>query len=164
MISGYNTEEFKKFYFKYIRSLSSDQADIFEAMSEYDRLNICMPTGTGKSRIIYADMMTYLNEDSYDIFVLGSHRLMLNTQHFDEIFENLNIVVGSVGYIFVGSTKVDYEKYTTDSDFNKRCKEAELNSKDLIYCTTSPIEIKERIKFYKEKNMDVVIVTTYNSM
>ena len=160
----YRSKEFIKFKRNYVNALSAHQLEICDRMTDSDRLNISMPTGTGKSRIIYSDMINYLEDLEKDVFVLASHRLMLNTQHFSEIFENLSIIAGTIGFIFVGSDKIDMEKFIKDTTFNNRLKDRGLNVKDLCHTTTSNLEIKQLVYEHKKADRDIIIISTYHSL
>ena len=49
------------------------------------------------------DIFRRILETDEKILVISSHRLMLNSQHLDDMFLTLVNLVGSIGFIFVGS-------------------------------------------------------------
>lgn len=162
-INFYN-KEFHKFKREFYRNLSEDQNRICNRMIDEDIMNICMPTGTGKSYIIYADMLEYLQSPSLDVFTIATHRLMLNSQHFGDLFNLLNSVVGGIGYIFVGSQNIDLASLQENVEFNQKLKDQNLRYEEIISCTTSSKKINELVSEHKSKNRDVIIISTYNSL
>jgi superfamily II DNA or RNA helicase len=143
-------------------SLYPYQNDANDKMKTCDRLTICFPTGTGKSLDIYVDMLENFKDKSNDVFVIASHRLMLNSQHLTDMFETFKCLLGYIGFIFVGSDP--YKEISQNPEYNNILKEQKLNFKDIISSTTSPIEIKNAIERHKKANRDIVIVSTYHSL
>jgi len=160
----YRTKEFRKFENKFKNEMSVHQSNYLNKMLDYDKLTICMPTGTGKSRIIQGDIIDNIKEKTTDIFTIATHRLMLNTQHLSDLFNKLSIVLGAIGFIFVGSEEIDVNEFIKESGINKKMNELDLNFKDLISCTTISSEIEKEIERHKKEDRDVIIISTYHSL
>ena len=143
------------------------QKKSLDHMKLVNKCTIHQPTGTGKSLIIYSDMLENFKNDGNDIFVIATHRLMLNSQHLTNMFNEFKCLVGSIGYIFVGSYKYDFDelgKNEEGKEFNNLLKEQNLNYKDIFISTTTKDEIKKAIETHRSLNRDIVIVTTYHSL
>lgn len=122
-----------------------------------------IPTGAGKSRIIYTDILK--NIVSSKIFTIASHRLMLNSQHLKSMLTQFELLTGNIGYIFVGSDGFKLKvKNKTRIRLNNLLKNKGLNYKDIISSTTSEKEIIEIIKNHAQNNRKVVIISTYHSL
>jgi len=158
----FDTEVFKKFQAEFNAKLNKHQKSALESMSGTSPLTVCMPTGTGKSMVIEGDIINHIRIHTKDVFCIATHRLMLNTQHFTDLFRDFSIVAGSIGYIFVGSSKIDIEQ--EDKDLNTMLKTLSLNYGDLFSHTISRNEIFELITKHKNAGRDVIIITTYNSI
>ena len=131
-------------------------------MKNTDLLTVCLSTGTGKSLIIYAHILENLNTNN-DVFAIASHRLMLNSQHLTDMFEEFKPLLGHIGFIFVGSDPYK-EQLIDNKEYNRILMEQGLNFKDILLSTTSPNEIKDAIELHKQNNRNVVIVSTYHSL
>lgn len=164
MQEQFRSKNFRKFENKFINSMSKHQSEYLNEMLDYDKLTICMPTGTGKSRIIQGDIIDNIKNETTDSFVIATHRLMLNTQHISELFEQLSIVLGSIGFIFVGSTDVDVDEFMKSTKINSKMNELNLNYKDLFLNSTNSFDIEKQIKKHKDADRDVIIVSTYHSL
>ena len=86
-----------------ISSLTEDQRELFDWMQIENRLNICIPTGAGKGYIMMVDLLNRIIKSDEKVMTIASHRLMLNGQHMDDIFNMTQPLVGDIGFIFVGS-------------------------------------------------------------
>jgi Kyanoviridae helicase len=164
MENQFKSKKFKKFNNKFMNSMNKHQDEYLKDMLDDDRLTICMPTGTGKSRIIQGDLIDHIKDTREDVFTIATHRLMLNTQHISEIFEKLSIVLGSIGFIFVGSREFDVSEFMETTKMNKKMKELSLNYDDLILSTTSSDEIEQSVSKHQRAGRDVIIISTYHSL
>jgi hypothetical protein len=133
-------------------------------MQENDKLQICIPTGAGKGYIMMTDLINRLLSSDEEIFVISSHRLMLNTQHLNDIFNDLSTFLGEIGFIFVGSSKYDTSKFNDNQEFNKKLLKKKLSYTEIITSTTSKKEVKSEIKRHLNEDRKVVILTTYHSL
>jgi superfamily II DNA or RNA helicase len=170
--NAYTSEDFRLFELN-LPTLSKHQKEFVKCMIKNDKYTICMPTGCGKSMIIYRDMIDHLKSPSCDTFVIASHRLMLNSQHFDDLFRDMIDVTGSIGYIFVGSSNVDVNNIFDIEDkddlllkqkFNRKMKELGIKNEELISSATRTDEVKRMVSEHKDAGRDVIIITTYHSM
>ena len=126
-----------------------------------------IPTGAGKSRIIYTRILEGFVDRTCSSFidVITSHRLMLNSQHLTSLLNNFKPLIGKIGYVFVGSDGFKLKvKDKTKREFNKLLRKQGLNYKDIISSTISDKEIVEIVKEHICNNRKVVIVTTYHSL
>lgn len=148
-----------------INSLTDDQKDLFDQMQLNNLLQICIPTGAGKGYLMMIHLLNQiLNKNSID--VISSHRLMLNTQHFNDLFDILSPFLGDVGFIFMGSSSLtkSIKKYQENKKFNTILKNKGLSWNDIISSTISTKTLKSSIKKHKENNRKIVILTTYHSL
>ena len=138
------------------------QIQALDSLNQNNKGQIIIPTGTGKTRIqvsyLVGDMIAKSNANTTGVYVIASHRLLLNKQLMDE-YQDLCIKTGlPVNVLYVGSARQDdkavYEKY-----FLEGINSETFKSK---YTTFSP-EIKA---FYDETlaaNRHLIIVSTYHS-
>lgn len=148
-------EEFKKKY----ASLRNDQKPIFDEMQEDNRLNICSPTGFGKGYIMISDLLKNVVYSDYKKYVIATHRLMLNTQHMDDIIKELESVLKDVIFIFLGS-----KEYAPNDEVKKVIKrQGYINHKEIIKNTLSKFQLNNLVTKYS-KDKKIIIITTYHSM
>jgi hypothetical protein len=147
-----------------ISSLNVDQKSLFDQMINDDLLQICIPTGAGKGYLMMVDLLNQIISNDSKIFTISTHRLMLNTQHLNDIFEMLSDMIGDIGYIFVGSSKFDVNKYQENNSFNKKLLEKGLSYNELVQSTTSMEEVDSFVSDHLSKGRKVVILTTYHSL
>lgn len=159
----YQTSTFRKFQRKFTNELNKHQNDALDFMDDNDRGTICMPTGTGKSRIIYGDMLDKIQFPTYDVFAIASHRLLLNSQHLSEITCIFNELFPRIGIVFIGSMKIDPVQLF-GSEINARLASENITTTELIACVSSNKEVVDLINFHKSNNRDTIIITTYHSM
>lgn len=159
-----NNTEYRIFERNFITSLMNHQNTSLDEMVRNDSLTICMPTGTGKSRIIYADILDNIKQPSFDTFVIASHRLLLNVQHFSELFDTFKTLMPSVGFIFVGSYQLDLSELRKNSSMNSVLLKYETNYKELITSCLSVEDVNYHVKRHRDCGRDVIIITTYHSL
>lgn len=147
-----------------INSLSSDQKYLWDQMRKENRLNICIPTGAGKGYIMIIDLLNRIMDSDEEVFAIASHRLMLNGQHMDDIFNITSPIIGDIGFIFVGSSKYDINKFQEYPDLNKALLNRELSFNEIFQSATNKYEVNKCIKKHLESNRKVVILTTYHSL
>jgi len=147
-----------------LNSLTSDQKELFNQMQENNKLQICIPTGAGKGYLMIVDLLNQIKTTKSNIFAISTHRLMLNTQHLNDIFDTLKNDIGNVGYIFVGSSKYDISKLLDNPSLNKELLDKNLSYNEIISSTTSTKEVDELVNEHISKGRKVVIMTTYHSL
>jgi len=147
-----------------ISSLNVDQKSLFDQMLNDNLLQICIPTGAGKGYLMMVDLLNQIISNDSNIFAISTHRLMLNAQHLNDIFEMLSDMIGNIGYVFVGSSKFDVNKYQENSDFNKKLLEKGLSYNELVQSTTSMSEVDSLVSNHLSKGRKVVLLTTYHSL
>lgn len=146
-----------------LKTHSDDQHKLYNEMQDNDLLSICIPTGAGKGYVMMSDLLNQVVHNE-GINVISSHRLMLNSQHLDDVFTVLAPLLGDVGYIFLGSLNFDTEKIRENKIWNDVLRSKQLSHKELISSTISTNELDKFIQFHKKNNRKVVVFTTYNSM
>lgn len=145
-------------------SLTEDQKLLYNDMLSNNLLQICIPTGAGKGYLMMVDLLNQIISSRNKVFAISTHRLMLNTQHLNDIFEMLSPMLGKIGYIFVGSSKYDVSKFQENVDFNKSLLEKKLSYNELVSSTTNSNEVNELVKNHIDNGRKVVILTTYHSL
>lgn len=154
----------KKYLISKLETLNSDQKGLYDDMQSNDKLQICIPTGAGKGYVLMIDLLNQIVSTKNKIFAIASHRLMLNNQHLNDIFsEILSPSIGKIGYIFVGSSRIDISKLMTP-EFNTTLFKKKIGFHELVSSTTSTKEIDSLVKMHKDADRKVVIFTTYHSM
>ena len=155
----------KKQYLKSkIDSLNEDQKILFEQMLKSDLLQVCIPTGAGKGYLMMVDLLKQALDPKQSIFAIASHRLMLNTQHLNDVFNVLSPLLGKVGYIFVGSSKYDTSKFQDNTEFNKQLLKMRISYDEIVNSTTSMKEVEEMTQRHLDAGRKVVVITTYHSL
>jgi len=153
-----------EFTIEKIKSLNMDQYSLFSEMEENNLLQVCIPTGAGKGYLMMVDLLSHISKKKENIFVVASHRLMLNSQHMNDIFSILSKMIGDIGYIFVGSSKFDVGKLFENPEITKSLFKRKIAPHEIISITTSTKEVDEMVKNHIKSNRKVVIFTTYHSM
>lgn len=82
-------------------SLTEDQKSLYNDMLSNNLLQICIPTGAGKGYLMMVDLLNQIISSRNKVFAISTHRLMLNTQHLNDIFEMLSPMLGKIGYILL---------------------------------------------------------------
>lgn len=145
-------------------SLTEDQKLLYNDMLSNNLLQICIPTGAGKGYLMMVDLLNQIISTRNKVYTISTHRLMLNTQHLNDIFEMLSPMLGKIGYIFVGSSKYDVSKFQENVDLNKSLLEKKLSYNELVSSTTNSKEVNEIVKNHIDNGRKVVILTTYHSL
>jgi hypothetical protein len=147
-----------------INTLYSRQREIFDTMDRVNKLQICIPTGAGKNYLMMVDLLRRINKNQRNIFAISTHRLMLNTQHLNDIFKNLSNDLGSIGFIFVGSSSYDVSRFKEDKILNSTLRDLNLSYNEIILSTINKKELNESVEKHFSQNRQVVILTTYHSL
>lgn len=147
-----------------ISSLNSDQKNLFDEMQKDNLLQICIPTGAGKGYLMIIDLLNQVVSKKSKTFVISSHRLMLNTQHLNDIFDTMSPIIGDVGFIFVGSSKYDTSKFQNNIDFNTQLLKKGISYNEIVSSTNRKTEIEEIVKNHHNSGRKVIILTTYHSL
>jgi len=151
-------------------TLRLDQKEISVLLQNETLLNICYPTAAGKGYIMIYDIFRRILETDENILAIASHRLMLNSQHLDDMFLTLVNLIGNIGFVFVGSDKYIHpftELSDTDNNkiiFESKLREKGLSDRDLIVSSTNKNTINKKINEHISKNRKVIIISTYNSI
>lgn len=146
-----------------VKTLNKDQSDIYNQMLTKDRLQICLPTGVGKGYLMRVDILRRIMGDE-SVIAIASHRLILNTQHTDDIIDSLTDVIDRVRFIFVGSDRYDINKHQSNIKMVKILIKAKTNFDELSLNTLSTKELKKYVDKYKSDGKKVIIITTYHSL
>jgi hypothetical protein len=147
-----------------LKSLNSDQKFLFDEMQKSNLLQICIPTGAGKGYLMMADLLNQVVKSKSKIFTISSHRLMLNTQHMNDIFDVLAPYLGEIGFVFVGSSKYDVNKFQQNPEFNQALLKKKLSYNELVSSTTKKFEVEEMVNNHLKLGRKVIILTTYHSL
>ncbi len=147
-----------------ISSLTEDQRELFDWMQIENRLNICIPTGAGKGYIMMVDLLNRIIKSDEKVMTIASHRLMLNGQHMDDIFNMTQPLVGDIGFIFVGSSRYDINKFQENPIINRGLFNKKLSFGDIFQSTTRKAEVNELVGKHLSEGRKVVILTTYHSL
>jgi len=147
-----------------IGTLNSDQFNLWSEMRTNNRLNICIPTGSGKGYIMMVDLLNRIIKSDEKVFTIASHRLMLNGQHMDDIFNMTSPLVGDIGFIFVGSSRYDITKFQQDPKINSGLFSKGLSFNDIFQSTTRKFELAAYTQKHIQSGRKVVILTTYHSL
>ncbi len=156
--------QIRKYLSHKISTLNKDQKSLYEQMQIKNKLQICIPTGAGKGYLMMSDLLNQIIDTNNKIFAISSHRLMLNTQHLNDIFDLLSPLIGNIGYIFVGSSKYDVSKFQNNIELNTGLLKKKLSYNEIISSTTSSKDVDELVKSHLSKGRKVVILTTYHSL
>lgn len=146
-----------------INTLNKNQREIFDLMNQKSRLQICLPTGVGKGYLMGVDIKYKFNMTD-QVIAIASHRLILNSQHMDDVILRLKDDMKNTRMIFVGSTKYDSSKLEFDKDIFKILHKIRLNSDEIIYQTSNKGDLTTMVNDFKADNKKVVIVSTYHSL
>lgn len=147
-----------------ISSLNVDQKSLFDQMQNDNLLQICIPTGAGKGYLMIIDLLNQVVSEKSKTFVISSHRLMLNTQHLNDIFDTMSPMIGNIGYIFVGSSKYDTSKFQNNVEFNTQLLKKGISYNEIVSSTNRKSEIEEIVKNHHNAGRKVIILTTYHSL
>ena len=154
----------EKYLKRKIRSLNPDQLSLFNQIVSNILLQLCIPTGTGKGYIMFVDILRRIIKTKESIIAISSHRLMLNEQHLNDLFEMLSPLIGDIGFIFVGSSKYNSSKFQSNTEFNKLLLKKKLSYDEIISSTTSTSEVNDLVKNHLSNGRKVIIMTTYHSL
>ena len=147
---------------KLVKTLNKDQSDIYKQMLKKDKLQICLPTGVGKGYLMRVDILRRVIGGE-NVIAIASHRLILNTQHTDDIIESLTDVIDQVRFIFVGSDNYDINKHQSNVKVVKNLIKSGTNFNELSLNTLSTKELKKYVDKYNKDGKKVIIITTYHS-
>jgi len=145
-------------------SLNDEQKSLYNQMKENSLLQICIPTGAGKGYLMIFDILSRVLSKDTNVIAISTHRLMLNGQHMDDIFDTLSPLIGNIGYIFVGSSKFNNAKFQNNKEFNTKLKEKNISYNEIVTSTPSSIEVNNLVQEHLKNGRKVIIVTTYHSL
>ncbi len=158
------SKKLKTIALKRLINLNIDQKSIYDEMQRSNKLTICVSTGFGKGYLMICDLINQITNTDNNCFTIATHRLSLNTQHTNDIFDSLSDFLGDIGYIFVGSIKYDTSKFKNNKEYNTAILKRKMSYNDIISTTTSIKEINELVAKYKSEGKKIVIITTYHSL
>ena len=147
-----------------LNTLTEDQKSLYNDMLSNNLLQVCIPTGAGKGYLMMIDLLNQIVSTRNKLFVVSTHRLMLNAQHLNDIFRLLSPMIGEIGYIFVGSSKYDVSKFQDNTVLNKKLLDKKLSYNEILSSTTNSKEVNELAKNHIANGRKVVILTTYHSL
>ena len=153
----------KKLVNTLVNTLNEDQLDIYNQMLEKHKLQICLPTGVGKGYVMRIDILRRILGDE-NVIAIASHRLILNTQHTDDIIDSLTNIINDVRFIFVGSDNYNMNKHQSNNKMVKSLIKSKISFNELYLNTLSTKEIKNYVDKYKKEGKKVIIITTYHSL
>jgi len=136
------------------------QSKALEAIDKFNKGQIILPTGTGKTRVqvamIVRDMIAQANAGTLGTYVIASHRLLLNKQLMDELLD-LCLKCGlPVNALYVGSARQD-DKEVYDKYFQHNIGDFRVDY------TTSGMDIRNFANETKAVNRHLIVVSTYHS-
>lgn len=153
------------------KKLNIDQKDLVSKIDKHDKINICIPTGTGKGYMMFFDILFNIEKNKADVIAIATHRLMLNDQHSQDIFDILTPYAGEIGFIMVGSDHITLRKVNTDGSDNKTyyqwlpyLKVKRTTISRLIKQTTRMKDVQEWTEQFRKEGKKVIIVSTYQSL
>jgi superfamily II DNA or RNA helicase len=145
------------------KELYSDQVKALAFLKDRTKGVVFQPTGTGKSLIIYRHLAQAFFQEGAQVCVLASHRLMLNGQHLRDLFVELEVKLGAVGYILVGSSPLVEKEFHAPS-YNRRLKELGLSYGDLLSSATNESKILREVSRHQQAGRKVILISTYHSL
>ena len=124
----------------------------------HDIGQICLPTGTGKTRVqVHLHLHDMLSKDTPGVYVIAAHRLALCRQLMLELVSLVAKCRIPFDIVFVGSDRVDedaiYERYMKEG-VDKECTE--------VTTSTSPEELRTACERNPERVK--IVVSTYHSL
>jgi len=146
----------------YLETFREHQKEAFKALKNNTIGQVSIPTGTGKTRLQVGihlhDIIEATKTETYGVYVIAAHRLVLCTQLLDE-FTSLAVSCGlPFDILYVGSSQYDesylFEKYRDKGITALDC--------DATSTTNSGI-IKEAVESAQKNKRHVIAVSTYHS-
>jgi len=138
------------------------QKDALKAMEGQSIGQICLPTGTGKTRVQIAvhiqDMIKMLQDHEYGVFTTSAHRLALCNQLLEEMIAVAVNAGIPFDILFVGSSRFPDDKVHAkfkNKGFNRYVNEA--------VSTTQGDDIKRAVRKAHMRERHVICVSTYHS-
>ena len=138
------------------------QNEAFKAIQKATIGQICLPTGTGKTRVQIAahisKMIEMCKNNEYGTFVVGAHRLALCSQLLTEL---ITVAVNAgipFDILFIGCERFSDDKVHCkfkNKGFNSYVNEATS--------TTRSNEVREAVERAHSRNRHVICVSTYQS-
>jgi superfamily II DNA or RNA helicase len=138
------------------------QNDAFKAIQKATIGQVCLPTGTGKTRVQIAThvskMIEMCKKNEYGTFVVGAHRLALCSQLLTEL---ITVAVNAgipFDILFIGSDRFSDDK--VHCKFKNKGFNAYVNE---ATSTTRSDEVREAVEKAHSRNRHVICVSTYHS-
>lgn len=164
---------------KLLKTLNSDQREMFRLLEDNDKYQFRVPTGVGKGYVMILHILWRVMNRKDTKLAVASHRLSLNNQHLKDLIEfyvQLNLI-SKVKFLTIGSMSLDINKVM------EKDKELSVKFNNILFEYNSTKAITERLtesKIFKsslstdevnkiiQKNDDegfkTVIISTYNSL
>ena len=124
---------------------------------------ICIPTGTGKTRIQVhlhvLDMLEKTEKKETGVYVIAAHRLALCRQLLKELVDLVAMCRLPFDVVFVGSSRVD-----EDDIYEKHMKEDVSKESTYITTGTRQADIKRAVDTAEAEGRHTIIVSTYHSL
>ncbi len=148
-----------------INKLNEDQLRCFNKMERAVKLSVCFPTGSGKTHLMKVDILNRIIHTDEKVFAVATHRIMLNTQHMDNIFELCEPLLGKVGFIFVASSDYESNKWQEkEGTYKAKLIELGLKFDEIIGTARNTTDVNNLVYKHKINNRKVIVITTYHSM
>lgn len=146
----------------WLKNNRDHQNDAFKAIRKATIGQVCLPTGTGKTRVQIAThiskMIEMCKNNQYGTFVIGAHRLALCSQLLTEL---ITVAVNAgipFDILFIGSDRFSDDKVHCkfkNKGFNSYVNEATS--------TTCSKEVLKTVEKAHKRNRHVIAVSTYHS-
>ena len=153
----------------FIQNLNKDQKELYDKMIISSKLQLHLPTGVGKGFMMRTHIKNSLIENlskPYSMLVM-SHRLRLNNQHFNDIFEDNWFFLDKIVFIIIGCKTVNLNpKNLNLLNIYNGVNGTFLNKNDLIihYKELDKLDNLEKVFIEQLKlNKKVVFISTYQS-
>jgi hypothetical protein len=131
-----------------LKKLNKDQRPIFDKMQNSTLLNVCSPTGFGKGYIMMIDLYKRVLKSDEKIFAIATHRLLLNTQHMNDIIQRFKDELSNLIFVFVGS-----QKYKMSNDSKSILRKNRITETELIKNVTNNEKLKLLLEKYNDKKI-----------
>ena len=148
-----NPAHFDEFYSMH----REHQKEACESMETSLIGQICLPTGTGKTRVqVSKHIKDMLNSTEKGVYVIGSHRLLLCRQLLNDLLDEAHECGFDFDILFVGSSRVDRADFYSSYDGRNagNCK---------VSYTTSSTEVLDAYNNAQNENRHLIVVCTYHS-
>ena len=143
-----------------ISTLNEDQKEWFENINSNSKMNLCSPTGAGKGYLMIVDILCKILISEDNVIAIASHRLLLNTQHIEDIIDKLKPYLDKIKIIFVAS-----KEFTVSEDMIELIENSNaLSVKRLISNSSTKKDLTKKVNKNKRNKKKTIIISTYHSL